>query len=850
MTLFDLRTENQTCPLGLSEVHPRFSWKLRSDRQNVVQTSWRVQVADNPEFQQPTWDSAEVNDDRSHLVPYAGPALVPQTRYWFRVKVKSSAGNSDWSSPEWFETPLARWRAKFISPEGPRKGRSSAAKALRRSFDLPFVPASARLYVTALGLYEILLNHTKITEAVFTPGWTAYQSRLAYQTFDVTELLRKGSNQVSALVGPGWYKGNLVWKKARNLYGCRLALSALLEVKGVGGETWTLATDGTWQAAESPLLASEIYHGEIYDARLEGKEEWRPAEVVETPAAAIVPQDGPYVLPQERFAATKVFPPRGGEVFDFGQNLTGWVKFSVQGKAGDRVVFRHAETLDARGNFYTKNLRYARQTIEYTLKGGGVETFTPRFSFQGFRYIQVDQWPGEPRAEYFQAVVLHSDMAPTLEFECSHPGLNQLHHNIAWGWKGNSLDIPTDCPQRDERLGWTGDAQIFAATAARQRNVHGFFRKWLRDLRADQHPDGAIPFVSPDVLIRNPKKDASSRGPSAGSTGWGDVAVIGPWQVWLASGDQRLLEESWPMMKGWVDFIRSKAEGGVLWNTGFHFGDWVALDAKEGSFFGATPNDLTATAYYAHSTDLLAKTARILGKEDEAERYEALHARIVKAFQQEFLTPRGRLAARTQTAHILALVFDLIPEAQRGRITADLATLLEENDGHLTTGFLGTPAICDALTGARRLDLAYQLILKEDYPSWLYQVGRGATTIWEHWDGLKPDGTMWSVKMNSFNHYAYGAVGDWMYRTIGGIALDPKAPGYKNIVFQPQPGGGLTHAREKVETPYGTASMEWTVTDGALTLQFEVPANTTARLVLPGGAKEYGSGQWTLVGRV
>ena len=330
----------------------------------------------------------------------------------------------------------------------------------------------------------------------------------------------------------------------------------------------------------------------------------------------------------------------------------------------------------------------------------------------------------------------------------------------------------------------------------------------------------------------------------AGSTGWGDIAVIGPWQVWLASGDERLLEESWPMMRDWVEFIRSQARDEVLWDTGFHFGDWVALDAKEGSYFGATPNDLTATAYYAYSTQLLAKTARVLKKETDAQAYEGLHSRIVKAFQAEFLTPRGRLAARTQTAHILALVFDLVPQAQRARTIADLAKLLEENDGHLTTGFLGTPAFCDALAGAGRLDLAYDLLLKEDYPSWLYQVGRGATTVWEHWDGLKPDGTMWSAKMNSFNHYAYGAVGDWMYRTIGGIAPDPGAPGYKRIVFQPQPGGGITHSRQRLETAYGPVSLDWTIDDGTWSLALEVPPNTSARLVLPEGSKEYGSGKW------
>ena len=855
-TLYDLRTENQTQPLGLGEFHPRFSWKLKADGKNVVQTSYRIQTASNPGFSPLLWDSGIVAGDSSHLVPYDGTALEPKTRYWFRVKVITNAGSTEWSAPSWFETALdpqssvpGAWPVPFISPEGPKDGKSSAAQALKRSFDLPFAPVSARVYATALGLYELTVNGKKVTEAVLTPGWTAYQKRLAYQTYDVTGLLNRGANTLGALLGPGWYKGELTWMKSRNLYGKRLAFSALLEVTGAGGQSLTLTTDGSWLAAASPLTFAEIYHGETYDARLEGTEQWSAAEVVKTPKVAIVPQDGPPVLPQERFTPKKITTPDGSEVFDFGQTLTGWVKFTVQGKAGDQVVFNHAETLDAQGNYYTKNMRGARNRIEYTLKGGGPETFSPRFSFQGFRYIRLESWPGKAEPRNFEAVVLHSQMAPTLEFECSHPGLNQLHHNILWGWKGNAVDIPTDCPQRDERLGWSGDAQIFVATAARLYQVDGFFRKWFRDVRADQYPNGAVPHVIPDVLSNNPKKEPMMKAP-AGATGWGDIAVIGPWQVWLASGDQRLLEESWPMMRDWVEYIRSQARDEELWDTGFHFGDWVALDAKEGSYFGATPNDLTATAYYAYSTELLAKTAHVLGKEKEAKAYQTLHRRIVKAFQDEFLTPRGRLAARTQTAHILALVFGLVPEEHRARTIADLAKLLEENDGHLTTGFLGTPAFCDALTGAGRLDLAYALLLKEDYPSWLYQVSRGATTVWEHWDGLKPNGKMWSPKMNSFNHYSYGAVGDWMYRTIGGIAPDPAAPGYQRIVFHPQPGGGITRSRQRLETAYGPVSMAWTLADGAWTLAFEVPPNTTARLILPEGTKEYGSGTWEVKTRV
>jgi alpha-L-rhamnosidase len=846
MTVFDLLTENQIRPLGLGEFRPRFSWKVRGVEANYRQKTRRIQVSSTPDFTSLVWDSKTVRDDESHLVVYRGRTLEPKTRYWFRVRVAGGGRQaSDWSEPEWFETSLApgTWPAPFVSPEGLKEGRSSRVKALKQEFELPFVPHSARLYATALGLYEMTVNGQNVTDAVLTPGWTAYQKRLAYQSYDVTALLKSGTNTLGALVGPGWYKGELGWQKTRNWYGSRLALSVFLEVKGVGGEVLTVTTDETWSAANSALTFAELYHGETYDARLEGAERWTPVTVLKTPDVIPFAQDGLPVRRQERFPARKIDTPEG-DILDFGQNLTGWVRFTVEGKPGDRVVLLHAETLDAKGNFYTKNLRNAKNRVEYILKGAGKETFEPRFSFQGFRYVKVEKWPGEVDAAAFEAVVVHSDMEATFEFECSHSGLNQLHHNIVWSWKGNAVDIPSDCPQRDERLGWTGDAQIFVATAARLRRADGFFRKWLRDLRADQREDGGVPSVIPDVL-ETAGQNGNAKG-SSSSAGWGDAAVIVPWNLWRITGDLRILEESWTSMQAWVEYIRRHAADEVYWDTGFHFGDWGALDAKEGSYFGATPNDLTATAYYAFTTGLLARTARVLGKNKEARVYKGLYSRIVRAFLEEFLTPNGRLAVQTQTAHILALELGLLPEEHRQRAVAGLANLLEENKGHLSTGFLGTPAFCDALSRGGRLDLAYSLLLKEDYPSWLYPVFKGATTVWEHWDGMKPDGTMGSSKMNSFNHCACGAVGDWMYRTIGGIELDSEVSGYKRIVFHPQPGGGLTWARSRLETPYGSASMAWTILGESWTLDFEVPPNTTAALILPGGKTEYGSGRWTV----
>ena len=849
MTLYDLRVENQTTPLGLGEFSPRFSWKVRESQNGFIQKSYRIQVSLDDSFVSPVWDSGDVATSESHLVPYAGPALAPRTRYLFRVMGSGVSGEtSGWSETSWFETAFEPgvWSARFISPEGADNGSSSRPKAIRKTFTLPFVPTSARAYATALGLYELCVNGKKAGDAVLTPGWTVYQKRVAYQTYDVTNLLVEGANTVSALVAPGWYKGEITWFKKRNLYGNRLAFSAFIEAKGSSGESLVLSSDESWEAADTALLYAEIYHGETYDARLEGTERWTRAEPVPTPKIDIVAQDGPPVVKNETFRAKRISTPAGGEILDFGQNLTGWVKFAVKGKKGQRIVISHAETLDAAGNFYTANMRGARNRIEYILKGKVEESFEPRFSFQGFRYIRVEGWRGKIDPDAFTATAIHSRMRQTLDFECSHSGLNQLHHNILWGWKGNAVDIPTDCPQRDERLGWTGDAQVFVPTAARLCQVDHFFRKWLRDLRADQLPDGAVPHVIPDVLRILNMPDPIQKQYEA-STGWADASVIVPWEVYVASGDVRLLEESWPSMKAWVDYIRVHARNGVLWDSGFHFGDWVALDAKEGSYFGATPNDLTATAYYAYSAGIVSRVAGILGKDDAREEYSALHDSIVDAFQKEFITPRGRIAARTQTAQILSLVFGLVSGEHRARVSDDLAALINENGGHLTTGFLGTPRICEALSETGKIEAAYDLLLKEDFPSWLYQISRGATTVWEHWDGLKPDGTMWSTNMNSFNHYAYGAVGDWMYSVIGGISPDPDAPGYRHIVFKPRPGGGITRARERIETPYGPVSMEWAIEGKTMNLNFSVPPNADATLFAPDGSesREYGSGSWS-----
>jgi alpha-L-rhamnosidase len=484
--------------------------------------------------------------------------------------------------------------------------------------------------------------------------------------------------------------------------------------------------------------------------------------------------------------------------------------------------------LDKQGNFYTDNLRKAKSTDRYTLKGGGQETLEPHFTFHGFRYAAVEGYPGELTPDSITGIVIHSDMAAASNFETSNPLVNKLQHNILWGQNGNFLDVPTDCPQRDERLGWTGDAQMFSRTAAFNRDVAGFFTKWLKDLAADQRTDGSVPDVIPNVTSPKTTRNAAAA--------WGDSAVIIPWTIYLSYGDRWLLEEQYPSMRAWVEYERKRAGDDYIWDGDFQYGDWLAYAAPSSearSYPGATTGkDLIATAFFAHSTDLLQRSARVLGKSDDAALYGDLLTKIKAAFRREFVTETGRVGENTQTAYVLALEFDLLPDELRPVAAKRLADEIRQRK-HLTTGFVGTPYLCHVLSRYGYLDEAYMLLNREQYPSWLYPVTQGATTIWERWDGLKPDGSFQDAAMNSFNHYAYGAIGDWMYRVMAGIEIDPEAPGYKHILIQPQPGGGFTSVKASHQTMYGKVSSSWELKDGKFELAVEIPANTHATVRLP-----------------
>jgi alpha-L-rhamnosidase len=691
------------------------------------------------------------------------------------------------------------------------------------------------------------LNGEKVGNDELTPGWTSYHHHLLYQTYDLTGLLQSGENVMGAILGAGWFKGDMGFTRHRNYYGDQTALICQLEILYNDGTKKSIHSEQDWKGESSPIIFSEIYDGEIYDARKEMSgwnnknypaTSWRPVNIVDYDKKTLTAQGSCKVRQRELLAAKEIImTPQGERVIDFGQNLSGWVEFRVSGRAGDKVILRHFEVFDAAGNVYLDNLRSAKQRVEYTLKGDSEEIYHPHFTWQGFRYVKIEEYPGEVALDNFTAIVLHSAMEQTGHFSCSNQDLNQLHHNILWGLKGNFVDVPTDCPQRDERLGWTGDAQIFCRTASYLMQTRNFFAKWLTDLRCDQTPEGGVPHVIPDILDGHCENDRLlSGGGTHSASAWADAAVINPWTMYLMYGDTRVLENQYDSMKGWIDFMQAHAENN-LWRYRLQFGDWVALDAKEGSYFGATPDDLTCTAYYAWSTLLFAKAAKVLNRRVDHERYLALHHAIVRRFQDEFFTPTGRLAARTQTAHILALYFNLVPDAFRQRTTDTLVELLEEQGGHLVTGFVGTPYFCHALSQNGRAKEAWELLLKDDFPSWLYQVKSGATTIWEHWDGIKPDGSMWSADMNSFNHYAYGAVGEWLYRVVAGIETDEERPGFKHAIIQPLIGGGVSWVKASYHSVYGEICVQWRVVaenvqEKTVRLDVTIPPNATATISL------------------
>jgi len=718
---------------------------------------------------------------------------------------------------------------------------SAPAPYFRKSFSISQPVKKATLTITALGIYEPYLNGERVGDHIFAPGWTDYSKRVQYQVYDVVRFLKKGENILGNILGDGWYCGSLGWENKRQTWGDRPKLLAHLEIILADGTTTSIVTDKSWKISAGPILQNDFLQGEVYDARLElgpwcesGYDDsaWAEALLSESPKIEMHPSPAPPV----RHIAT-LMPKtiahhpywRDRRIIDFGQNFAGRVSISVKTKPGRTITLRFAEILNPDGTLYTENLRGARVTDYYTCKSDQTEAWEPHFTFHGFRYVEIF---GVKEDETFEikGIVLHSDTPPTGSFSCSHPLLNQLQSNITWGQKSNFLEVPTDCPQRDERLGWTGDAQVFIRTAAFNMDVRGFFHKWLRDLADTQTPEGAIMRVAPNYL---------AIGISDGGPAWSDAMVICPWTIYICYGDREVLEENYePMVryhtyltkKLTLDHIRSHPD---VDPWGGH-GDWLALDGS-GKTEGITPRDLIGTAFYAYDTEILAKTAEILGKKEDSSRFAALHKKIAAAFCRRFVTEDGLIVSGTQTSYVLALHFRLLPEKLRPVAAKALAQDVEKRGFHLATGFVGTPYILDVLTENGHLDTAYKLLEQETFPSWLFPVKNGATTIWERWDGWTPDKGFQDKGMNSFNHYAYGAVGSWMYQTVAGLDLDPSEPGYRHIIFKPRPGGTITSAQADLKTPHGKASIRWEKSKAGLKLSLTVPPGTRATLLPPEG---------------
>ena len=834
-----LTCEHKLNPVGIGTSTPRLSWIIQSTGRNVMQSAYSVQVATDDRFpgRNLVWQSGKVESGESVLVQYAGNPLESGTRYYWRVKIWDNKGKETrWSQTASFETGLLTpddWKAKWIEIDKDTI-RYSPAPHFRKEFIIDRQIAKARIYVTSHGYYELHLNGRKVGDQVLTPGWTSYNKRLQYQVYDVTAHLNRGGNALGAVLGDGWYRGT-----TRQLYGKRLGLLLQLKISYTDGTEQLIVTDESWKGnMDGAIRMNDNYNGEIYDARkklsgwdLAGYDDadWIDVRTGQYPLDNIIASEGMPVRKIQEIKPVNIFrTPKGSLVVDMGQNMVGWIRLKVTGPKGTEVVLRHAEIMDKYGEFYTENLRRAKCQINYTLAGTGEEVYEPRFTFMGFRYVEVSGFPGELKPENITGVAVHSDMTPAGTFESSNPLVNKLQHNILWGMKGNFVDVPTDCPQRDERLGWTGDAQVFCRTAAFNMDVASFFTKWMKDIAADQRQGGEVPDVIPDVLNR---MDASSIAPSAG---WGDVAVIAPWTMYLVYGDKKILETQYPSMKAWVEYIRKKAGNSYIWHGGSKYGDWLFYHPPVNNHTeadGHTERDFIATAYFAYSTRLLALAAGELDKTDDQKYYQDLFEKIKKVFIHEYITPAGRIGTNSQTSYVLALFFDLVPEEFRPNAAGFLVDDIKSRNNHLSTGFLGTPYLCHVLTSEGYTDVAYDLLLQETYPSWLYPVKMGATTIWERWDGQKTDSTFQDSGMNSFNHYAYGAIGDWMYRVSAGIEI--ASPGYRNILIQPHPVGRLDFARATFDSPYGRIASGWERIGDKITARIVIPANTKATVVLP-----------------
>ncbi|WP_335935501.1 alpha-L-rhamnosidase [Streptomyces sp. PTD5-9] len=856
LRLLGLRCEHRTTPLGIDEPSPRLSWRSASGLRGDDPVAYRVRVAEHPADLdgegRARWDTGRVTDGRAIAVVYAGPPLREHTRYHWRVSVWTAGAERPVDAASWFETAFvgaAAWRASWIArgpcPVGvmdaPTEGDFALedhglapCPLLRRAFTAS-AGTRARLHVTARGLYEVRLNGVRVGDAELAPGWTDYHRRVQYQTYDVTALLRDGENVLAATLADGWWSGFVGFepRRAGAHYGAFPEFLAELRLTGPAGRSDTVVTDGSWRTGTGAVRHADLLKGECHDLRyaaegweLPGFDDsgWAPALVTGSDHGLLV------ASVDEPVRATARLRPRSVtrlsldcHLVDFGQNLAGRVRLRVGELAsGERVVIRHGEALDAAGRLYTANLRTAAATDVLVGDGRRDVVFEPRFTYHGFRYAEIRGVP-ELAASDVVAVALHSDTPWAGEFDCSDPGLRRLHDCVAWGQRSNFVSVPTDCPQRDERLGWLADAQVFLPTAALNADVAAFFTKWLRDVDDARTPDGGFGNVAPRLVGVSDE----------GAPGWGDAGVIVPWHLHRVYDDERFLARALDGMCAWVELIH-RHNPDLIWRdrVGPHFSDWLAP--------APTPREVVATAYFAHSARLTARAAGVLCRADVAAHHHRLADRIRSAFTGHFVTagrsadgrPEVRVAGDTQTGCLLALAFDLLPPELVDGAARRLAELVEAAGPALLTGFLGVALAAPVLDAHGRADLAHALLRREDVPSWRFPLRHGATTVWERWDGWTPEAGFRAPSMNSFNHYALGSIGEWLYRGVAGLDQAPDSTGYRRLRIRPRP-GGLRRARARYESVRGAVEVAWEREGGRITLCVLVPPGATAEVYVP-----------------
>lgn len=841
----DLRCEYLVDPMGIDAAQPRLTWIVEGEGRNRMQTAYRILVAGSLEALNDEkgnlWDSGVIPSDNSVNISYRGEALTSNQMCYWKVMLWDELGRaSQWSAPAMWAMGLldaSDWKADWIGldaahdmPPAPIKpwgnnGKNKRKKVyqplpvphFRKTFEVEGGVENARIHATALGNYELFINGQRVGEDYFTPGWTEYRKRVYYNSYDVTPLLNKGTNTIAFILADGWYAGNVA-DVGPQYYGKYPRLMAQLHIMS-GDEEALIATDASWKANYGPLLEADMQGGETYDARLAmpgwnqngfDDSEWLPVVVSDSVDLMIGAYPGIPVRKTSEMEPVGVFEQRPGVfIVDMGQNFAGWARIRMRGERGDSIQLRFAEKLNKDSSIHTRNLRTARATDTYVLSGNGEEIWEPSFTYHGFQYVEVTGYPGTLTKADIQGIVLHSDLREAGSFTCSNERINRIHQNIVWSQRSNYFEVPTDCPQRDERMGWTGDAQLFMPTAGYNMDIAPFFKKWMVDVADGQFDDGRFPSTAPRVFWRV-------------AAGWGDAGVICPWYVYETYQDSTLLRSLYPNMQAWMQYLESKHLGYI--STMDSYGDWQNVDSE-------TPIDVIATAYFKRSADLMANIAAVLKKPEDVDHYESLSDSIAYAFRKQFIDHDGRVEGNTQTAYLLSLAFDLVPDYRMAAVEGNLLGAFESRSNRLSTGILGTSQLLPVLTSIGRLDLAYSLLLQDEFPSWGYQINQGATSVWERWDSYTSEEGFHEDSTNSLNHYAYGSIGQWMYSTIAGIVRT--APGYRRFTIRPQPGGGLTHASAWHRSVRGMIESSWSIESGRFELNVVIPPNTVAEVYLP-----------------